>query len=101
VCNLDIYKYTNYISRVKTEKRIEQMFSQNYVRMNKANFAIVLFLILFGLFHFVKPGFAYGSDGEFRPFGVGYQNKTVIPGWTVAIALAILSYLAVMFYVSQ
>jgi hypothetical protein len=74
------------------------MFSQNFVRMNKANFAIVLFLILFTLFHFAKPSFAYGPEGEFRQFGVGYQNKTVLPVWTVAIALAILCYLAVLYY---
>ena len=74
------------------------MFSQNYVRMYKAQFAIVLFLTLFSIFHYIKPGFAYGPEGEFRPFGVGYQNKTVIPVWVVAIALAILSYLAVVQY---
>ena len=71
------------------------MFSRNYIRLHKANFAILLFLILFTTFHFMKPAFAYGPEGEFRPFGVGFQNKTVVPVWIVAIALAIFSYLAV------
>jgi hypothetical protein len=70
------------------------------LRKNKASVAITAFLILFALFHYFKPGFAYGRDGEFRQFGVGYKNKTVIPVWLVAIVLAILSYLAVC-YVSQ
>jgi quinol-cytochrome oxidoreductase complex cytochrome b subunit len=74
------------------------MFSQPYIRLHKANFAILLFLILFGIFHFVKPAFAYGREGEFRQFGVGYQNKTVVPVWIVAIALAILCYVAVGSY---
>jgi hypothetical protein len=74
------------------------MFSQNFVRIYRANFAIAIFLILFIIFHLVKPGFAYGPEGEYRQFGVGYQNKTVIPVWVVAIALAILSYLAVLYY---
>ena len=76
------------------------MFSQNMVRMHKAGFAIALFLVLFSIVHLIKPSFAYGSEGEFRPFGLGYQNKTVIPIWTVSIGLAILSYLAVMYYVA-
>jgi quinol-cytochrome oxidoreductase complex cytochrome b subunit len=71
---------------------------QDYVRLHKPAVAIVLFLILFGLFHTLKPGFAYGQDGEFRQFGVGYRNKTVVPVWVVAIVLAILSYLCVLAY---
>lgn len=74
------------------------MFEQSFVRKNKTNFAIALFLILFTLFHYVKPDFAYGSNGEFRVFGVGYKNKTVIPVWFISIIFAILSYLAVLFY---
>jgi len=75
------------------------MFSQSYVRMNKTTFAIALFLILFTTVHVMKPTVAYGPDGEFRQFGVGYKNKTVLPVWTISIALAILSYLMVMFYI--
>jgi len=67
-----------------------------YVQKHKTSFAIALFLVLFGLFHYIKPSFAYGRDGEFRTFGLGYQNKTVVPVWGVVIALAILSYLFVL-----
>lgn len=74
------------------------MFSQSYVRMNKTTFAVIIFLILFTLFHVMKPAFAYGPDGEFRQFGVGYKNKTVLPVWTISISLAILSYMMVLFY---
>jgi len=74
------------------------MFEKPFVRQNKPMFAIVLFLILFTLFHYMKPDFAYGKDGEFRQFGVGYKNKTVVPIWLVSIALAIVSYTVILYY---
>lgn len=72
------------------------MFDKSFVQKNKTNFAIAIFLIVFTLFHYVKPSFAYGKEGEFRQFGVGYKNKTVVPIWLVSIAIAIFSYLAVL-----
>lgn len=74
------------------------MFEKSFVKQNKPMFAIILFLILFTLFHYMKPDFAYGKDGEFRQFGVGYKNKTVIPIWLVSIALAIISYTIILYY---
>ena len=74
------------------------MFEKSFVRQNKTNIAIALFVILFSLFHLIKPSFAYGKDGEFRQFGVGFKNKTVVPVWGVSIAIAIFSYLLVLFY---
>ena len=59
-------------------------------------YAIVLFLVLFSLFHLVKPGFAYNEYGGFRPFGIGYKHKTIFPVWVVAIILAIFSYTLVL-----
>jgi|TARA_B100001287_G_scaffold276862_1_gene290275 hypothetical protein len=74
------------------------MFEKSFVRQNKTSFAIFLFLILFTLFHYIKPDFAYGKDGEFRQFGVGYKNKTVVPIWFVSIAIAIFSYMFILYY---
>ena len=67
-----------------------------FLLKHKTTFAIALFLLFFCLFHYMKPSFAYGVDGEFRQFGVGYKNKTVIPVWAVVIALAIFSYLTIL-----
>ena len=58
----------------------------------------VLFILSFVIIHYFKPSFAYGKEGDFRQFGVGYRHKTVIPIWGVSIVLAILSYLAVLMY---
>jgi hypothetical protein len=71
-----------------------------FIRQNKVNVAIVLFLILFFLIHYVKPGLIYTKEGGFREFGVGYRNKTVIPIWVAAIVLAILCYFSVIFYLN-
>jgi hypothetical protein len=74
------------------------MYLKGFVRYHKLNVIIFLFLILFTLVHLLKPGFIYDKDGSFREFGVGYRHKTVIPIWVVSIILAILSYIAVSYY---
>ena len=71
------------------------------LRNYKVHFAVLLFIILFGSFHMIKPGFAYTANGAYRPFGVGYKHKTVIPVWAVAIFLAILSYLFILFLLTN
>jgi len=72
------------------------LLSERYIRTHKLMIAVFIFLILFSLFHLLKPGFAYNRHGGFRQFGLGYQHKTVIPIWIVAIILAIFSYLFVL-----
>jgi hypothetical protein len=72
--------------------------NKSFVRVNKLNISIVLFVTLFSLIHIAKPSLLYTKEGGFRQFGVGYKHKTVVPIWIVAICLAILSYLAVMYY---
>ena len=72
---------------------------KGFVRVHKLNINIILFLILFSVIHFVKQGFLYNTEGGFRPFGVGYKHKTVIPIWLVSIILAILCYLAVLMFI--
>ena len=73
--------------------------SKKFVRLNKLSVTIFIFLILFSSIHYMKPVLLYNSDGGFRQFGVGYKNKTVIPIWIVAIILAMLCYLAVLYYI--
>ena len=75
------------------------MFSK-IIRKNRLSFAILLFLVMFSLIHFLKPSIIYNDEGGFRPFGVGYRHKTVIPIWVVAIILAIFSYMFVIYSIS-
>ena len=75
------------------------MFLTNkFVRIHKINFAILIFLIVFTMIHIYKPPLMYNEDGGFRPFGIGYRHKTVIPIWIASIVVAIFSYLAVLYY---
>ena len=71
---------------------------KNFVRIHKVNIAIFIFLVVFSSLHFLKPQLIYNDEGGFRPFGVGYRNKTVVPAWLVAIIVAIFSYLGVLYY---
>ena len=73
----------------------DMFFQKKLLRIYKVPFAVFLFLILFTIFHTAKPSFAYQPNGAYRPFGVGYKHKTVIPIWVVAIILSILSYLCI------
>jgi hypothetical protein len=72
---------------------------KNFVRMNKLNVAVFIFVVLFSIIHIAKPPLLYTKEGGFRQFGVGYKQKTVVPIWIVAILLAILSYLGVLYYI--
>jgi hypothetical protein len=70
-----------------------------FARKHKLTIAISIFLVLFSIIHYTKPALLYNSDGGYRPFGLGYKHKTVIPIWLVAILLAIFSYLGVVAYI--
>jgi hypothetical protein len=74
------------------------MYLKGFVRYHKLNIVILLFIILFTIVHLIKPSLIYNKDGSFREFGVGYRHKTVIPIWAISIILAILSYVAVSYY---
>ena len=71
--------------------------TRKFMRLNKVNIAIIIFMIVFTLIHLYRPILMYTKEGGFRQFGVGYKHKTVIPIWIVAIIIAIFSYLAVLF----
>jgi hypothetical protein len=72
------------------------LLSKKLLRIYKVPFAVLLFLFSFTLFHWIKPSFAYQPNGSYRPFGVGYKHKTVIPVWIAAIILAIVSYMIIL-----
>lgn len=76
-----------------------QSVNKGFIRNHKVSFAIILFLVIFISIHTLKPALFYNKEGGFRPFGVGYRHKTVIPIWIIAIIVAIFSYLAVSYYI--
>jgi hypothetical protein len=74
---------------------------KQFVRIHKVHIAILMFLIMFSAIHWMKPQLLYNEEGGFRPFGLGYRHKTVVPIWLVAIFLAIFCYLGVLFYLTN
>ena len=69
-----------------------------FIQENITLVSILLFLVVFGIIQWLKPGFLYNRDGSIREFGVGYRNKTILPVWLLSILLGIICYLFVMYY---
>ena len=77
------------------------MINKIILRKYSSAFAIIIFIILFGSVNIMKPSLIYNDDLTFRQFGLGYRKKTIIPIWLVAIILAFISYLLVMYIISM
>ena len=76
------------------------MISRGYIARHMSLVAIVVFLVSFMLLHAVKPSFMYNEDGSLRPIGLGFSRRTAVPAWFASLLMSILSYVAVMYYVS-
>ena len=71
-----------------------------FIQTNVAFTAILLFMLVFTSIQLAKPAILYNLDGSIRSFGVGYRNKTILPIWLLSIFIGILSYIAVMYYIT-
>lgn len=74
-----------------------QIFNQLFIKQHITTFSILVFLAAFATMQAFKPRFMYNDDGSLREFGIGFKRKTVVPAWLVAIIIAILSYLLVLY----
>lgn len=74
--------------------------NRNFIRRNITNISILIFVVIYGIIVLSKPGFMYNKDGSLRQFGVGYQKKTILPAWLIAIVISIVSYFGVLYYIS-
>lgn len=74
---------------------------RTFLRRHITSFAILIYLAIFSLFVWMKPTFLYQKDGSLREFGVGYQSKTVLPIWLLAMTVGIISYFAVLYYLAM
>jgi hypothetical protein len=72
--------------------------NRHYIRRNITTIAIVIYLMVFGAIVLLKPAFLYNRDGSLRQFGLNSTKRTVIPVWLMALLVAILSYLGVLYY---
>lgn len=74
--------------------------NRNFIRRNITSISIVIFAAIYGIIVLSKPAFMYNKDGSLRQFGIGYQKKTILPAWLIAIVVAIISYFGVLYYIS-
>jgi hypothetical protein len=74
--------------------------NRRYILHNLPSIAVILFIAMYSAVLFFKPAFIYNRDGSLRTFGLGFKRKTIIPAWLLAIVLAIVAYLMVLYYVS-
>jgi len=74
--------------------------NRGYLLRNLPTFAVLLFIAMYSSILYFKPAFIYNRDGSLRPFGIGFKRKTIIPAWLLAIVLAIVAYLIILYYVS-
>ncbi len=73
---------------------------RRYILQNLPSVAVIFFIVMYSAFIYFKPAFIYNRDGSLRTFGIGFKRKTIVPAWLLAIVLAIVAYLIVLFYVS-
>jgi hypothetical protein len=71
---------------------------KQFVQKNVTLVAIIIFMTIFISTQITKPSIFYNLDGSIRLFGVGYQNKTIMPIWLLSIFIGILSYTMVLGY---
>lgn len=73
---------------------------RTFAKNNTTLVSIILFLIFFCVVQLIKPNFMYNKNGSLREFGVGYNNKTILPVWLFSVILGILTYVLVLYYVT-
>ena len=76
-------------------------YMYNFIKNNVVGASIILFIVVFSIFIYLKPNFLYDKDGVPRQFGIGKKNTSVVPLWVIALAVAILAYLLVLYFVSK
>lgn len=76
------------------------LIDRAYLQEHITSAAIILFVVLYGVFVYLRPAFLYNKDGSLRVFGVGYRKKTVVPMWLLSIVLAIGCYFLALYYVA-
>jgi hypothetical protein len=75
------------------------MSLRSILKKNIIATTIIFFVLVYVFINYLKPAFLYTHKGTLRQFGLGYQNKTIIPLWLLSILIAVISYLVVRFYI--
>ena len=71
---------------------------KDFLKKNNVSMTIIVFLLLFIFFVYIKPHFLFNKTGALRNFGFGKSNTTILPIWLFVIIIAIVSYVVVLYY---
>ena len=75
--------------------------SKIFIRQNIHYLSIILYFIIFSILVTSKPAIIFNEDGSIKQFGIGYQNKSVIPMWLTVILVSIFSYLIIFYLITH
>jgi len=71
-----------------------------FLRNNISTISILLFVVIYSIILYLKPGFLYNKDGSLRQFGLNNNKKTIVPIWLLVILIAIISYFTLLYYLA-
>ena len=71
---------------------------KSLIKNNNITTAILIFLLIFGIFIYNKPSFLFTKHGSIRQFGLGKRNATIIPIWLFVVIVSIVAYLLTLCY---
>lgn len=71
---------------------------KSLIKNNNITTAILIFLVIFTIFVYIKPNFLFTKHGSIRQFGLGKRNSTIIPVWLLVVIIAIVAYLLTLCY---
>jgi len=59
----------------------------------RVQLAIVIYLIIIGVFIYINPSYIYDEDGNLKKFGTGnIKTDTICPLWLIILIFAVVSY---------
>jgi hypothetical protein len=90
----DSEEHKSFSSLIFGTERIMEAIIRKQPRMTM----VTIYLLLVAAFLYVRPGVAFGKDGQIRPFGTGQSDSTVFPLWWWVFVLAVVSYLLVVWF---
>ena len=72
----------------------------NVVKQQRIGVAIIIYLAIMFSLIYTKPSFLFNDDESIKPFGLGYQTKSVLSLPIISILVGILSYMFVLYYLN-
>ena len=72
----------------------------NVVKQQRIGVAIIIYLAIMFSLIYTKPAFLFNDDESIKPFGLGYQTKSVLSLPIISILVGILSYMFVLYYLN-